>query len=567
MNQTVRYILLIVSWIVIFIGWELLMARMYPNQHKPTTPPAASAQNTPTPAAPEAAPAAAPTAPAAPGAPTPAPTPGTLEAEEAPGPNATIETNDWSAEIATRGGGLASFVLKGPKNQARAKPGEPRRGVNLVEAHEAQPLPLSSEVSLPGGFGSDAVYKVVSKSDHELVLKRTRSGVSVTRTLTWGPGSYSLSLKIAIEGAAPGTVGVKTYSTVYEPSEERHWYTMTPRPEPAEASCYIKGERSVEKRVSTDAKATETIAGTPAWAGINHKYFLASIAPGSDAAASTCTIGSPKDYLGKAGELVATIERTVPISAGALAATSVDLYFGPKDMDLLVAAGHDFDKSVDLGFFGIIGRFIILPVVRFFHALGGNWGIAIILLTLLVKLATLPLTHKQMSMMEVTKRLQPEVDKIKEKYAGDQQRIQVETMKMYQANNHQPLAGCVPMLVQLPIWYALYATLGASFELYNEPFIRGWLNDLTAIDPYYITPILMTATMLGTQALTPQPQQTQPEMKYVMWSMPVMFGFFMLTLPSGLVLYIFTNNVLSILQSLWFRRKFPPTPAKAALAK
>jgi YidC/Oxa1 family membrane protein insertase len=178
---------------------------------------------------------------------------------------------------------------------------------------------------------------------------------------------------------------------------------------------------------------------------------------------------------------------------------------------------------------------------------------------MIVKGATLPLTHKQMQSMEKTKQLNPLIEKIKQKYAGDQERINAETMKLFKEQKHQPLAGCLPMLVQMPVWFALYSTLSTSFELYKEPFIHGWINDLTARDPFYILPVAMTATMMLTQVLTPQAGPPNAQMKTMMYVMPVMFGFFMLSLPAGLVLYIFTNNLLSITQSLWFRRRVAQT--------
>jgi YidC/Oxa1 family membrane protein insertase len=573
MSTTVRYILFILISLLIFQGWAVVESRLYPPKPHPTASKssaqgpsgAVGTSGTTAPGAPgTVTPPVAGTAPGAPGGPTLAPGPA-LPPEELPGQSVVVSTSLWKAEFAMRGGALASFTLEGRKEEARARPGAEREGVNLATPDFGQPLPLATDLVLPGDFGVDAIYKVASKSDTELVLKRTRGGITVTKRFTWKPDSYSLQMQVQVEGAPSGTLAVKTYYTNYEPPEgERHFYTLSPRPDPRQAICYIKGERSVERRAASDHKPVETVPGAPQFAGVDLKYFLAALAPGSDPAPSTCAIGSAlKEGVGNSGEVTAILERTLTVSAGAPATTTLELYLGPKEIDHLTAADHDFDKSVDLGFFGVIGRWIILPILKTFQKLVSNWGVAIIMLTILVKVATLPLTHHQMKSMEVSRRLQPEVEKIKKKYAGDQNRIQVETMKMYKENNHQPLAGCVPMLIQLPVWYALYATLGASFELYNEPFIKGWINDLTAIDPYYITPVLMTATMFLTQLLTPQAAPQPPEMKTVTYVMPVFFGFLMLTLPSGLVLYIFTNNLLSIGQSLWFRRKFAQAPVDA----
>jgi YidC/Oxa1 family membrane protein insertase len=568
MNQITRYLLFFALMLLILSGWQFIMMRFYP---PPPHPPgvAKNMQEDGGTAAPGAVQpgatgqvgAATPPPSAAPAAPAPA------EPEEAPGKNVAIDTPLWTAEISLRGGGLASFILKGPKMEARST-GSSHEGVNLATPDFGQPLPLSTEVPIGTDFGVDAVYKVVSRGENELVLNRTRRGVTVTRRLSWHADSYGLRLDVRVDGAPPGTLATKTYYTTYQPPEPEHpWFVPKPRPEPHQAVCYNRGERSVERRSPTDKKPVETVPGTPEFAGIDEKYFLAAMAPGTDPAVTSCAIGSP-GHEGSViiGQVNAILQRDVAVTAGTSATTGFDLYLGPKEMDRLSAADHSFDKSVDLGFFGIIGRFIILPFLKAFHAFARNWGVAIILLTVVVKIATLPLTHHQMKSMEDMRKLNPEVEKIKKKYAGDQQRIGLETQKLYKEKGVQPLAGCVPMLIQLPIWYALYATLSASFELYREPFIHGWIDDLTAIDPYYILPILMTVTMILTTVLTPQAAPQPPEMKTVTYVMPIMFGFFMLTLPSGLVLYIFTNNLLSIGQSLWFRRKFQVPPPSATPA-
>jgi YidC/Oxa1 family membrane protein insertase len=558
MNQTVRYILFIAISFVILFGWTLYQEKVNPPRPVTITGKGPNPKTGPSGTTGETAP-AAPAAPAVPTAPT-------MEPDEAPGPAVPVETSLWTAEFNPRGGALTSFILKGHKQEAREiQRGQPRAGVNLATPGLGQPLPLSTEVGLAtGGFAVDATYHVKTRGPNEVVFERTHGGVTVTKTFSWQPDLYVLKLSYAITGLQAATIPVRTYYTSFEaPQAERHWYNLGPRPEPHQTICYIEGERSVEKRLFSDTKPVEEIKGKPVFVGVDEKYFLAAMAPGSDPASSTCSIGAQTGGLSVPGDQIAILERSVPVSGGS-AVTSLDLFLGPKSTEALQAADHDMDKSIDLGFFGVIGRFVILPILKLFQKIVVNWGVAIILLTLLVKLLTLPLTHHQMKSMQEGQKLAPEVEKIKKKFAGDQTRIQNETMKMYKEHGYQPLAGCVPMLIQLPIWYSLYATLGASFDLYNEPFIRGWINDLTAIDPYYITPVLMTATMMLTQVLTPQPTQQQPEMKYMMYFMPLMFGFFMLSLPSGLVLYIFTNNLLSIAQSLWFRRKFPPPrPATA----
>jgi YidC/Oxa1 family membrane protein insertase len=213
-------------------------------------------------------------------------------------------------------------------------------------------------------------------------------------------------------------------------------------------------------------------------------------------------------------------------------------------------------ESVDFGWTAVIAM-MLLKVMKLFYTLlpWHNWGLAIILLTFALKLLTFPLQQKSMRSMQEMQRLQPQIEEMKKKYAGDTQRQNQEQMKLFQEHGVNPMGGCLPMVVQMPVWFALYATLGASVELYNSMFIPGWLTDLTARDPYYILPAAMGVTMLLTQVLTPQPM-SNPSQKTIGYAMTGMFTLMMLNLPSGLTLYIFTNNVLSIAQQIYLRRQF-----------
>jgi YidC/Oxa1 family membrane protein insertase len=177
-----------------------------------------------------------------------------------------------------------------------------------------------------------------------------------------------------------------------------------------------------------------------------------------------------------------------------------------------------------------------------------------------MKAVTFPLQHKSMKSMQEMQRIQPQLEELKKKYAGDTQRQNVEQMKLFKEHGVNPMGSCLPMVIQMPIWFALYTTLQVSVDLYNQPFIPGWLNDLTAKDPFYILPVAMGITMILTQVLTPSPM-SNPSQKTMGYVMSGFFSLLMLQLPSGLTLYIFTNNVLSIIQQVYLRRTMRPPPA------
>ena len=174
-----------------------------------------------------------------------------------------------------------------------------------------------------------------------------------------------------------------------------------------------------------------------------------------------------------------------------------------------------------------------------------------------MKILTFPLQHKSMKSMQEMQRLQPKIEEMKKKYAGDQQKVNVEQMKLFKEHGVNPMGSCLPMVIQMPVWLALYTALQVSVDLYNSVFIPGWLDDLTAKDPYYVLPVAMGITMLLTQVLTPTPM-SQPGQKTMGYAMSLFFSVLMLNLPSGLTLYIFVNNILSIIQQIYLRRSMKP---------
>jgi YidC/Oxa1 family membrane protein insertase len=240
------------------------------------------------------------------------------------------------------------------------------------------------------------------------------------------------------------------------------------------------------------------------------------------------------------------------------------VYAGPKDLDALRAFGHGLESAIDYGTmarpFAFFAR-ILLYVMRWFHAhVVQNWGVAIILLTVLVKVLLFPLTAKSVRSMNEMRKLQPEIEKLKVKFGNDREKLNLATMQLYQQHKVNPLGGCLPMLLQLPIWFALYATLQTSVELYREPFL--WMHDLTRHDPYFILPVAMGISSFVMQRISPQPADNA-QAKMMLYFMPVFFSVLMLFVPGGLTLYIFVNNVLSIVQQQYMmKRQAALAPAK-----
>ena len=227
------------------------------------------------------------------------------------------------------------------------------------------------------------------------------------------------------------------------------------------------------------------------------------------------------------------------------------LYIGPKDQVTLAGIADGLDLTVDYGFLWFIAQPLFSALTIIFDWVG-NWGLAIILLTVLVKALLYPLSAASFKSMAKMRKLQPEMVRLRDRYGDDRQKLGQAMMDLYKKEGANPLGGCLPILLQMPVFLALYWTLMESVELRQAPFI-AWINDLSAMDPYFVLPILMGISMYLTQMMQPEPPD--PVQAKVFKFMPIMFTFFFLWFPSGLVLYWLVNNILSVLQQLYVTRQ------------
>ena len=225
-------------------------------------------------------------------------------------------------------------------------------------------------------------------------------------------------------------------------------------------------------------------------------------------------------------------------------------YVGPKSHEILEKADPELGRIIDLGWYGSIGR-ILLVILKWFNGYIGNWGFSIIALTLLVRALVAPFSVSSYKSMNKMKKIQPLLQAAKARYKDDPTAQQRETMAIMKQEKVNPLGGCLPMLLQMPIFFALFRTLGQSIDLYQAPFI-WWIHDLSLKDPYYVLPILMGVTMYIQQKITPSTMD--PQQAKIMQFMPIMFSFFMISLPSGLTLYTFVSTLFGILQQRFFMR-------------
>ena len=288
-------------------------------------------------------------------------------------------------------------------------------------------------------------------------------------------------------------------------------------------------------RVKADDDDKETLDNA-VWAGYTSKYFLF--------AAASNELFKKAEISQENNNAVASISTDFIVNPLSRYDASFQFYVGPKYYDELKSYGLSLQKSMDYGWF----YFIAIPmlyILNFLYDIFHNYGIAIIILTIIVKILTLPLTMKSMvSMKEMTK-LQPKMMELREKYKNDPAKLNQVTMELYKEHNVNPLSGCFPLFLQIPIFFALYKALLLSLELKGAPFF-GWIVDLSTKDPYYITPILMGIAMFIQQKMTPS--TADPVQQKIFLAMPIIFTFLFINFQSGLVLYWLTNNILSIIQ-------------------
>jgi YidC/Oxa1 family membrane protein insertase len=333
----------------------------------------------------------------------------------------------------------------------------------------------------------------------------------------------------------------------------------------------MTGEEGLYDDVQGDLEGEpeQVRTGVVRWTAADSKYYMTALVPQEPA--QRCE----SRFVGAAGDTPALLEIDVVSAEVALEPGTVHthvygVYAGAKDIDRLrrfsavKAEAVDLTDAVNWGFLGFITEglgLFLLGLLRWLHVQLGSWGWAIIALTVLVKGATLPLTLRQMASMKKMREIQPELAQLKEKYADDRNKQAQEMQALFARAGVNPLAGCLPMLVQLPVWFALYAMLNTAPELVHQQFL--WLPDLTAPDVYFVLPLAIGGLMAGQQLVTPSTMDSE-QARMMLWLMPTMFTVFMLFLPAGLGVYIFANIALSIVQTWVQVGASPTTPAADA---
>ncbi len=464
-----------------------------------------------------------------------------------PGQDITVDTNLYSAIFNTKGAGLKSFKLKEYKKEL----GKDSELIELVEVKEGMTLPLSvtfpdSSVPVSPEEHYKADTSAIALTQGQDVRKLTFSvsypeGVRIEKTFTFYGDKYRFDLDVKVYNKTALNLNQKallSWNQYVDPKLEEDSYGHL-------GPVYdIKGEVDTENVKKMDTR--KVLGPQVSWGAFESKYFIAAMIPKQPSLTSLVMSKDVRELF--------TVSLEGPgnlVPSGQSAVFSYALYMGPKEYQNLKAEGVGLENAID---FGSWIKWLALPLLmalNFLYKFVHNYGIAIIIITLATKILFWPLGNKSYKSMKEMQKVQPKITELREKYKSDKARLNQEVMQIYKTHKVNPLGGCLPMIIQIPVFFGLYKTLLYSIELRHSPFVF-WIQDLSAKDPYFITPIIMGATMFWQQKMTPA--MGDPMQQKLMLFMPIIFTFLFLNFPSGLVIYWLFNNILSIGQQSYINK-------------
>ena len=528
---------------------ELVLKRLYP-------PPQRQAFPNPTPQVASAGLPASPIAPstlAMPAAPSVAAAGG-----QAPERVVDVSTKLYEAIFTSRGARLKSFRLKKfrESSQADSPPYE------MIKPAAGGSLPLGVMVQRGDTSLDDAALDYATDAPEQIALSsggkdtvafsaQTKDGMTIRKTFTFTAGSYAFDMAVDETGGSGAVQALGL--TMAQPLSAHAGYYDVP-----EIQAYVGGNAVVEAQKAL-AKGVAPLSGPITYAGFGDRYFLSVVLPqGPNQGALEMTFNGTQ---AEAAMLFAGVQQLKTL-----------VYMGPKQIDIMEAINPLLSKSIDFGWTAILAL-AFLRTLKFFHLIAPNYGIDIILLTLAIRTALLPMSIRSQRSMIRMQRLQPQIQKIRDKFKDDQERLQREMVDLYKRNHVNPLGGCAPMVLQLPIFIGLYEALLNAVELRHSPFV-GWISDLSAPDCLLIPgmpklplthcggiPVLVL--LMGLSTFLQQwmmPQSPDPNQQRMMMLSPVIFTVMLVNFPAGLSLYYFASNLLGIAQQFVLNREFKQIP-------
>lgn len=462
------------------------------------------------------------------------------------GQNIAVTTDLYNLNINTVGGDLRKLELR--KHRANDSSAN-----YLLLDDAAKPMLYVAQTGLIGQdlpthntvFTSESSsYQMQDGQDKlEVRLSAVSNGVTVYKVYTFHRNRYEIDVNYEIKNDSSVAITPVVYYQIVHDSESNQGSALMPT---FTGGTYYTEATKFKKLAFADmVKEPLNLTSTDGWVGILQHYFVSAWIP-KDGLARKFYTEKLSDNIYRIG----TKSTLGTIAPGATLTVPARFYSGPQTKEDLTAAAPGLEYSVDYGWLTVIASPLFWLLSKI-YSLVNNWGVAIILLTILIKAAFFKLSASGYRSMAQMRELAPRLQSMKEKFGDDRQKMQMAMMDLYKKEKINPMGGCFPILIQVPVFIALYWVLLGSVELRHAPFF-GWIQDLSAIDPFYVLPILMGATMIIQTKLNPKP--TDPMQAKIMTWMPVVFSVFFFFFPAGLVLYWLVNNVLSIAQQ-WYVNK------------
>lgn len=471
-----------------------------------------------------------------------------------------IDTPLYEARIFQPGARLFSFKLK----EHRSHAGKDAPPMEIITANPYGYLPLAVELLHHQDFNLSTLFyqgpeertiKLEGRGKKSVEFRTTINGViEVIKRYSIEGGSYDIDMTVEVTNLSPtplkDSLSLSSYYLPYDQNEPSYNHSRL---------TYYANRELIKLDMKKIRKEAVTLESAVNWIGFENNYFIQALIPVTDEAYTLVgrVINPDLGLL----QLV-YVSPEFSLSPGEKRSWNFRLYMGPKEMEELEKAGHVLTASIDYGWVGFLAR-PLLKLLVWLYKYTRNYGIAIILLTVIIKLIFWPLTHKSYKSMQKMKEIQPLIARLREKYKDDREKLNQELLQLYRTYKINPMGGCLPIIIQIPFFFALYRMLYSSVELRHQPFCL-WINDLTAPDrlfigfhiPYLggipVLTLLMGLSMFIQQKMSPSPGD--PRQEKLMLMMPVIFTVFFINFPSGLVLYWFVNNVLSIVQQFWISR-------------
>jgi YidC/Oxa1 family membrane protein insertase len=441
------------------------------------------------------------------------------------GSDIIVETDLYKAIFSTRGGIIKSWELK------EYKAGDKEMVMLLKEPGKVPSLGLIFK-----GDNKDFPQNVIYKSSRdnlilgdrgnnrgELVFTYAGEGITIKKRLTFYNDLYKVDLSIETLNTPPFMLSLGTDFGVFDKKQREHKGPV----------ILIDSDRDEFDEKDMD---TKYFTGNIHWIAQEDKYFVAAIIP------VTGFEGASVWNEGAASEIAFNLEGQK---------NDFVFYAGPKDYDRLKKLNLGLEHIIDFGWFSIVAM-PLFWVLKYFYKFLGNYGWAIMILTIIIRIPFIPILNKSQQSMKKMSNLQPMMTEIREKHKKDPQKMQKEITELYKKHKVNPIGGCLPMFLQIPVFIALYNVLLRAIELRGAPFIL-WITDLSVKDPYYIFPVVMGLSMLIQQKMTPSTMD--PKQAKIMMFMPIVFTFMFLSFPAGLVLYWLVNNLLAIAQQYHVNKK------------